>query len=95
PICLEGISEEYNNLASKTEKTADETERFSELKQQIADIAPELVLGVDENNNPILNMSGNLDEVINKLRKAIEEKNKLLKSQEDELAITTSKRSEE
>ncbi|HBF6892482.1 TPA: phage tail tape measure protein [Clostridioides difficile] len=88
---LEGISEEYNNLASKTEKTADETERFSELKQQIADIAPELVLGVDENNDPILNMSGNLDEVINKLRKAIEEKNKLLKSQEDELAITTSK----
>lgn len=88
---LEGISEEYNNLASKTEKTADETARFSELKQQIADIAPELVLGVDENNDPILNMSGNLDEVINKLRKAIEEKNKLLKSQEDELAITTSK----
>lgn len=88
---LEGISEEYNNLASKTEKTADETARFSELKQQIADIAPELVLGVDDNNDPILNMSGNLDEVINKLRKAIEEKNKLLKSQEDELAITTSK----
>lgn len=88
---LEGISEEYNNLASKTEKTADETARFSELKQQIADIAPELVLGVDENNDPILNMSGNLDEVINKLKKAVEEKNKLLKAQEDELAITTSK----
>lgn len=88
---LEGISEEYNNLASKTEKTADETARFSELKQQIADIAPELVLGVDENNDPILNMSGNLDEVINKLKKAVEEKNKLLRAQEDELAITTSK----
>lgn len=88
---LEGISEEYNNLASKTEKTADETARFSELKQQIAEIAPELVLGVDENNDPILNMSGNLDGVIDKLKKAVEEKNKLLKSQEDELAITTSK----
>ncbi|NJK15935.1 hypothetical protein GSQ51_17760, partial [Clostridioides difficile] len=88
---LESISEEYNNLASKTEKTADETARFSELKQQIAEIAPELVLGIDENNDPILNMSGNLDEVINKLKKAVEEKNKLLKAQEDELAITTSK----
>nr|DAZ34493.1 MAG TPA: hypothetical protein [Caudoviricetes sp.] len=42
---LKGIAEEYDNLADKTNKSTKESERYHELQQQIADTAPDLVLG--------------------------------------------------
>ena len=84
---LEEISKEYDELAKKTNKSADEIERFSQLKNEIAQIAPELVLGYDENNDPILAMKGNVTDLIGELDRAIESKQKLLESKEKDLGI--------
>lgn len=84
---LESISKEYDNLAKKTNKTASEMERFSELKNEIANIMPELVLGYDENNDPILAMNGNVQDLIKELDRAVESKQRLLESKENDLGI--------
>lgn len=81
------IATEYDNLASKTNKTASEIERFSQLKNEIANIMPELVLGYDSNNDPILAMSGNVTDLISELDRAIESKQRLLESKEGDLGI--------
>ena len=39
------IADEYDTLASKTKLTNEEYERFNELKQEVADLFPELVSG--------------------------------------------------
>lgn len=85
---LSGIAKEYDTLASKSDKTAQETERFAQLKDQIADAMPELVVGYDSNNDPILAMNGTLSDMIANLDKAIERKNELMKSEQNSLAIT-------
>ena len=84
---LESISKEYDDLAKKTNKTASEIERFNELKNEIANIMPELVLGYDESNNPILAMSGNVQDLIKELDRATESKQRLLESKENDLGI--------
>lgn len=84
---LESISKEYDSLAKKTNKTASEIERFSELKNEIANIMPELVLGYDENNDPILAMNGNVQDLIKELDRAVESKQRLLESKENDLGI--------
>lgn len=84
---LESISKEYDSLAKKTNKTASEMERFSELKNEIANIMPELVLGYDENNDPILAMNGNVQDLIKELDRAVESKQRLLESKENDLGI--------
>ncbi|VIF92445.1 TP901 family phage tail tape measure protein [Clostridioides difficile] len=78
---LKALSDEYNKLYNKTNKTSDELERFKQLQKQIADISPDLVAGYDEEGNPILAFSGSLDEAIGKLQLAIKEKNELLKTE--------------
>ncbi|MCC0726382.1 hypothetical protein KGF51_08155 [Clostridioides sp. ZZV14-6045] len=78
---LKALSEEYNKLYNKTNKTSDELERFKQLQKQIADISPDLVAGYDEEGNPILAFSGSLDDAIGKLQLAIKEKNELLKTE--------------
>nr|DAK97030.1 MAG TPA: minor tail protein [Caudoviricetes sp.] len=84
---LESISKEYDSLAKKTNKTASELERFSELKNEIANIMPELVIGYDENNDPILAMNGNVQDLIKELDRAVESKQRLLESKENDLGI--------
>lgn len=84
---LESISKEYDSLAKKTNKTASEIERFSELKNEIANIMPDLVLGYDENNDPILAMNGNVQDLIKELDRAVESKQRLLESKENDLGI--------
>ncbi|EOE7204495.1 hypothetical protein ACKTJW_003218 [Clostridioides difficile] len=75
---LSELAEEYDNLANKSGKSIDEWNRFSELKQQIADNMPELVIGYDENGDPILKMNGSCKDLINSLDKAIEKKQELI-----------------
>lgn len=82
---LEKISEEYDKLANKTKKSKEELERFNELKNEIANLMPELVIGNDEDGNPILALNGSLDETINKLEEGIKLKQELLKTQENNL----------
>ena len=71
---LEGLSKEYDTLSQKVNLTGEEYQRLKELKQEIAEIAPELVTGYDVNNDPIISLSGNMDEYIEKIKKARQEK---------------------
>ena len=61
---LSEIAKEYDKLANKTNKSKEELKRFNELKQEVASISPELVMGYDENNNPILAINGSLEQTI-------------------------------
>ena len=67
---LSQISKEYDKLANKTNKSKEELARFNELKNEIANISPDLVLGYDSDNNPILAVNGSLENTI-KLKKEI------------------------
>ena len=75
---LSAIAKEYDELSRKTNKTAEEYQRLSELKQQIAEISPDLVVGYDENNDPILKLNGSLTSYIAELDKAIAKQQQLL-----------------
>lgn len=67
---LSQISKEYDKLANKTNKSKEELARFNELKSEIASISPDLVLGYDADNSPILAINGSLENTI-KLKKEI------------------------
>ena len=82
---LESIAEEYDKLSQKSKKTAEEVERYNELKNQIAELAPELVIGLDDDNNPILNLNGSLETYIGNLDSAIERQKTLFAN--DSLAV--------
>ena len=82
---LESIAEEYDKLSKKSKKTAEEVERYNELKNQIAELAPELVIGLDDDNNPILNLNGSLETYIGNLDSAIERQKTLFAN--DSLAV--------
>lgn len=86
---LKGIAEEYDNLADKTNKSTKESERYHELQQQIADTAPDLVLGQDSNGNQILALNGSLEDYIDNLDNAIKREQEFLKIQQNALANTS------
>lgn len=86
---LKDIAEEYDNLADKTNKSTKESERYHELQQQIADIAPDLVLGQDSSGNPILALNGSLEDYIDNLDNAIKREQEFLKIQQNALANTS------
>lgn len=86
---LKDIAEEYDNLADKANKSTKESERYHELQQQIADSAPNLVLGQDSDGNPILALNGSLEDYIDNLDKAIKREQEFLKIQQNALANTS------
>ena len=86
---LKDIAEEYDNLADKTNKSTKESERYHELQQQIADTAPDLVLGQDSEGNPILALNGSLEDYIDNLDNAIKREQEFLKIQQNALANTS------
>ena len=86
---LKDIAEEYDNLADKTNKSTKESERYHELQQQIADTAPDLVLGQDSSGNPILALNGSLEDYIDNLDNAIKREQEFLKIQQNALANTS------
>lgn len=59
----EGVDSFGNNLSL----SADEYKRYKDISNQLADIAPELVKGFDSEGNAILNLSGNVETVVEKL----------------------------
>ena len=83
---LSNIAKEYDTLANKTNKTAEEFARFKELQREIAEIAPGLIQGYDVNGDPILALTDNLQEYINKLQEARKEKIALSNVEADEQA---------
>lgn len=86
---LKDIAEEYDNLAEKTNKSTKESERYHELQQQIADTAPDLVLGQNSDGSPILALNGSLEDYIDNLDSAIKREQEFLKIQQNALANTS------
>ena len=74
---LSQIATEYDKLSRKSNKTVEEMQRLSELKKQIAEIAPDLVVGYDANNDPILALKGSLTSYIAELDVAIDKQKDL------------------
>ena len=83
---LQAIQKEYDTLANKTNKTKEESARLLELNQELAQLMPELVSGYDTEGNPIINMRGDVADLISDLDLAIERKNQLLASEKREQA---------
>ena len=80
---IKGISKEYESLAQKTNRSVEEQARYLELRQQIAELMPELVVGTDSEGNPLLALGNSLDGIMTKLDLAIEKKEKLLKNEQN------------
>lgn len=80
---LKSVAKEYDELASKTNKTSEEQARYNELRNQIAEISPELLVGTDSDNNAILSLNGSLESYINNLDSAIKKQRELLMQQQN------------
>lgn len=87
---LKSIAEEYDNLAKKTSRTSEEQERYNELRNQIAEISPDLVSGYDSDNNAILALNGSLENYIDNLDQAINRQKELLMQQQNAQATDAS-----
>lgn len=77
-------------MSNKTNRTKEESARLLELNKELAELMPELVSGYDEAGNPIINMRGDVADLISDLDQAIDRKEKLLageKREQAELAI--------
>lgn len=83
---LKSIQKEYDELSNKTNRTKEESARLLELNKELAALMPELVSGYDEAGNPIINMRGDVADLITDLDQAIERKEKLLASEKREQA---------
>ena len=83
---LQEIQKEYDTLANKPNKTVQEVEKLKTLTQELAQIKPELVIGYDEGGNPILSMTGDVQDLIKEIDRAVEGKNKLLSTEKQESA---------
>ncbi len=83
---LKSIQKEYDELSNKTNRTKEESARLLELNKELAELMPELVSGYDEAGNPIINMRGDVADLITDLDQAIERKEKLLASEKREQA---------
>lgn len=83
---IQGLAEDFEKLSKKTNLSADEAQKLAEYKEQIAEIFPELVSGYDEEGNPILMLSEDTQELIDKLNEAIKQEQELLKVKQSTLA---------
>lgn len=88
---LSDIADEYEKLAKKTKKSSEEQERFNELTNEIAELMPDLVVGYDENNNPILAINDSLDDTIVKLKETIKLEREALEQEQNRLATENTK----
>ena len=83
---LQEIQKEYDELANKPNKTVAEVEKLKVLTEQLAQIKPELVVGYDESGNPILSMTGDVQDLIDELDRATESKKRLLSVEQEDSA---------
>ena len=88
---LTSIADEYEELAKKTKLSSDEQERFNELTNEIAEIMPDLVIGYDEDGNPILALNDSLDDAIVKLKETIKLEREALEQEQNRLGTANTK----
>ncbi len=70
---LQGIKKDYEDLKDKTNLSTEEQKRWNEIAEEIAGINKEATLSYDSHGKAILNMKGNVDDLI----KSLKEKNQL------------------
>ncbi|MCC0783641.1 phage tail tape measure protein [Clostridioides sp. ES-S-0108-01] len=81
---LKSIQKEYDTLYNKSNKTPEELERYKALTKEIAEMMPELVVGTDNDGNAILNMRGDVSDLISDLDEAIARKEALMAGDKEE-----------
>ncbi|HBF7642577.1 TPA: hypothetical protein KPG21_000269 [Clostridioides difficile] len=81
---LKSIQKEYDTLYNKSNKTPEELERYKALTKEIAELMPELVVGTDSDGNAILNMRGDVSDLISDLDEAIARKEALMAGDKEE-----------
>lgn len=87
---LQALAEEYDNLSKKENKSKEDNNRLNELKQQIAKIKPDAVIGTDENGIPIL--KGQVTDLIAEIDRAINAKERLMSYDKHDNAKTAAKK---
>ena len=80
---LSDLAEQYDELSSKTNRTASEEEALLSLRRQIAEISPDLVIDWDEEGNPLLALNGSLEDYIENLKQLKKLEETKLRSQEN------------
>lgn len=80
---LKSIAKEYDELASKTNRSSKEQERYNELRNEIAELNPDLQVGTDKDGNAILSLNGTLKEYIKNLDSAVAKQKTLLQQQQN------------
>ncbi|HEK8846632.1 TPA: hypothetical protein STX52_003870, partial [Clostridioides difficile] len=89
-VQLQALAEEYDNLSKKENKSKEDNNRLNELKQQIAKIKPDSVIGTDENGIPIL--KGQVTDLIAEIDRAINAKERLMSYDKHDNAKTAAKK---
>lgn len=64
---IERLSREYEKLANKNELTAEETNKFKTVTQQLTDLVPTAIIGFDEMGNAITNIGTASEEAAKKV----------------------------
>ncbi len=67
---LQAIAGEYENLSRKTSLTVDEQKRLTEIQNEIASLSPLVVQSWDEQGNAIINLKGNVRDLIEELKES-------------------------
>ena len=65
------LVDEYKELLSKTENTAEEKERLEEVTKRLVELSPDVVKGYDDEGQAILDLNIALEEMVNKKREAL------------------------
>lgn len=86
---IEDILPTYDELTKKTKLSASESQQLVDMKNQLAEINPDLVLGYDQNGTPILK---NLDIQNKQLESQIKLKQQSQRLDENSLALDTLQR---
>ena len=75
---LQTIGVEYEKIANKANRTAEEEAEMLRLGNELALILPEMVIDYDEDGNAILSMTDDMQGLIDKAKEANEQYNRLL-----------------
>lgn len=76
------LRQKMDDLGNRTAKMTDEEyAEFVSLSNQLAELFPELKIGMDENGNAMLNLSGNADQLADSLYRVLDAQNTLARAE--------------
>ena len=83
---LEEYAETYKKLSDKQKLSTDETNKLQEATNGLAKLMPDLVVGYDENGNPIIQMADDVDSLISRYDALIKKEQEAMKIDQNKLA---------